>query len=180
MNIKNADLFEFKYDYARLIAEIKDQEGVAVTSDPKQWRMEVPDYTEIFNSWKAANYPEQAIKWINYYPDDHFVDELGEKLCQHFNIRYRRAWISRIDPGYSAPWHWDVEDNPKKYQGSLRLTIFMHDCQPGHIFILGKEDCFYNMKSGQGIFWHRFNEYHIGMNAGLTPKYLYHLKAVAL
>jgi hypothetical protein len=176
----HADLFEFDYDWNSLVESIKHHEGIPITTDPKIWRMEVPDYTKILQTWKDANYPEEMIKWINYYPEQHFSDDLGNSLCEHFKIRYRRAWISRIDPGYSAPWHWDVEDNPEEYEGSLRLCMFIQDGQPGHIFILGKEDYFYNMKAGQGIFWHRYNEYHIGMNAGLTPKYMYHLKAKSI
>jgi hypothetical protein len=173
----NADFFTFNYDWKGLIDSIKDQESVPITTDPSIWKMEIPDYLEIFNLWKKANYPEHMIRWNNYYPNVHFTDELDKLICEHFNIGYRRSWISRVDPGYSAPWHWDIEDEPEDYDGPLRLSIFIKNCQPGHIFILGKEDVFFNMKEGDGIFWKRFNEYHIGMNAGLEPKYMYHLKA---
>lgn len=174
---QNGDFFRFEYDWASLVESIKDHEGVPITPDPKIWRMEVPAYSEIKKTWEEANYPDEMIKWINYYPGVHYTEEIDKLVCDHFNIGYRRSWISKIEPGYSAPWHWDVEDDPEDYDGPLRLSIFIQDCSPGQIFILGKEDCFYNMTAGDGIFWHRFNEYHIGMNAGLEPKYMYHLKA---
>ena len=176
MKLTNAELFNFDYNWKELILNLKDQKSIPITPDPNIWRMDVPAYSEILNNWKLANYPEHMIKWNNYYPGQHFTTELDELICKKFNIGYRRSWISSIDPGYSAPWHWDVEDDPEDYEGPLRFSIFLQDGEPGHIFILGKEDCFYNMKAGQGIKWHRFNEYHIGMNAVLTPKYMYHLK----
>jgi len=176
-NYVNADFFKFEYDWSGLLDSIKDFEGVPNTPDPSIWKMEIPAYSEIKKTWEEANYPDSHIKWINFYPGQHYTEELDKLLCNHFNIGYRRSWISKIEPGYSAPWHWDVEDDPEDYDGPLRLSIFINDCEPGHIFILGKEDVFYNMKSGDGIFWKRFNEYHIGMNAGLTSKYMYHLKA---
>lgn len=173
----NATYFSIDFDWKKLINSIQDQEGIPITPDPRIWRTEIPAYGEIKKTWDDANYPEEHIKWINYYPEQHYTSEIDEILCDHFNIGYRRSWISRIDPGFSAPWHWDVEDDPEDYDGPLRLSIFIKDCEPGHIFILGKEDVFFNMKEGDGIFWKRFNEYHIGMNAGLSPKYMYHLKA---
>lgn len=175
--LANGEPFRFNYDWNNLVKTIESQQGVPITPDPSIWRMDVPAYNDIKKSWSDANYPESHIKWINYYPGIHYTNNLDELLCDHFNIEYRRSWISRIDPGYSAPWHWDVEDDPEDYDNPLRLSIFIKDCDPGHIFILGKEDCFYNMKAGDGVFWKRFNEYHIGVNAGLTPKYMYHLKA---
>lgn len=176
-DIVNAELFHFDYNWKDLLSSLQNQKSVPITPDPSIWRMDVPAYSEILDTWKKANYPQEIIRWENYYPEEHYSTEIDELLCKTLNVGYRRSWISRIDPGYSAPWHWDVEDDPEDYEGPLRYSIFIHDCQPGHIFILGKEDCFYNMKEGQGIKWHRFNEYHIGMNAGLTPKYMYHLKA---
>lgn len=173
----NGKMFVFDHNWKDLVNSITDQEGVRITPDPSIWRMEVPAYSEIKKTWDDANYPKEMIKWINYYPGAHYTSDIDKLICKHFNIGYRRSWISKIDPGYSAPWHWDVEDDLEDYDRPLRLSIFIKDCEPGHIFILGKEDCFYNMKAGDGVLWNNFNEYHIGMNAGLSPKYMYHLKA---
>jgi hypothetical protein len=62
----NAELFRFEYDWKKLVLSIKDQESVPITPDPSIWRMDIPAYSEILNTWKSANYPEHMIKWNNY------------------------------------------------------------------------------------------------------------------
>jgi hypothetical protein len=169
------------FDWASILDSLKDKEGVDITPDPSIWRMEVPAYTEILNIWKEANYKLDSVKWTNYYPGVHYdTGDIDETLCKILNVKLRRSWISRIDPGYSAPWHWDVEDDPEEVGDALRYTVFLGDSKLGHIFILGEEDYFINVKHGTMIKWNRYDEWHIGMNAGLVPKYMYHLKAKRL
>jgi hypothetical protein len=188
MNPKNAKFvtIDIPIDWKQLLESVKTQEGVEITPDPSIWRMEVPDYTEILNIWKNANYLMEAIKWINYYPGQHYSEnDIDKVLCEHLNVKYRRSWLSRIDPGYSAPWHWDVEDDPEEEENALRFSVFLGDGKLGHIFILGKEhlgeeDYFINMKHGSIIEWNNYHDWHLGANVGLEPKYMYHLKATRL
>jgi hypothetical protein len=192
MNPVNAKFvnIDIPIDWAALLESVKPQQGVEITTDPAIWRMEVPDYTEILNLWNKANYFQDAVKWINYYPGQHYSQEdIDETLCKHLNVKYRRSWLSRIDPGYSAPWHWDVEDDKEEEENALRFSVFLGDGKLGHIFILGKEtsewkpgdeDYFINMKHGSIIEWNSYRNWHIGANIGLVPKYMYHLKATRL
>ncbi len=190
MDLKNAKFvdIEIPIDWQSLLESVKPQQGVEITTDPAIWRMEVPAYTEILNIWNKANYPNDAVKWINYYPGQHYSeDDIDRTLCKYLNVKYRRSWLSRIDPGYSAPWHWDVEDDAEEEENALRFSVFLGDGKLGHIFILGgesgepgNEDYFINMKHGSIIEWNNYHNWHIGANIGLQPKYMYHLKATRL
>lgn len=172
---------DLPFDWREILDSLTGKEGVDITPDPAIWRMEVPAYTEILNIWKTANYKMDSIKWTNYYPGQHYDSKnIDEVLCEKLGVGYRRSWISRVDPGFSAPWHWDVEDDPEEIDGALRFTVFLGDAKLGHIFILGEEDYFINVEHGTLIKWNRYDEWHIGMNAGLVPKYMYHLKAKRL
>jgi len=155
-------------------------EGVDILPNPKNWNIDTPGYNEILQLWKNANYNFNAIKWTNYYPDTHFPKSIEEDLSKQLNIKPLRSWISKIDPGYTAPWHWDVDDNEKEYlkQGILvRYSIFIQDGKPGQVFMLENET-FYNQSRGTVVKWKDYKAWHAGANAGLTPKYMYHLLGI--
>ena len=84
-------------------------------------------YLKIYNQWVAADFNMSAIKWINYYPGQHFDEDIVSQLSKSLDITAHRAWISKITPGYFAPWHWDVDDSEEQYlsKGTIkRFSIF--------------------------------------------------------
>jgi hypothetical protein len=88
-----------------------------------------------------------------------------------------RAWISKVDPGFYAPWHWDADEKEQEYldKGEVRrYSIFIGHKGLGHVFMLGK-DYLYNLPKGSIFRWKDYKEWHAGMNAGLTPKYMFHI-----
>jgi hypothetical protein len=150
--------------------------GVDITTDPSRWNLDTPGYKEIYQMWKDANFNMDSIKWTNYYPDKHFNSNIVNVYSTDFKIIHR-AWISRLDPGYMAPLHWDVDDNEHEYlkHGPLkRKTIMMQDFALGQLFILGKEH-YYNLLENSVIDWDKYNEWHSASNASMLPNYMLHI-----
>lgn len=170
--------YYYRYDLAELVNTLLLKEGTSVTTDPSRWNFDTSGYTDIYKMWQAANFNPNSIKWINYYPGKDYPQELVDDVAGYLRLNgVHRSWISRIDPGYYAPWHWDVDDNEETYlqKGSIKrysLTL----CEPtlGHIFILG-EDYLYNTPHGSIFRWNKYKEWHAGINAGITPKFMLHV-----
>ena len=164
-------------DWKELITDLSKKKGSDIIVDFNNWNLETPGYQEIYNIWQAANFNTNAIKWINYYPGIDFSTEIIDNISNYLDISVHRSWISRIDPGFFAPWHWDVDDNEGHYKEKgeiIRYSCFISPCSLGHIFIIGK-DYFYNQEEGTLIKWKKYNEWHAGMNGGLKSKYMLHI-----
>jgi len=152
--------------------------GSDVTVDPERWNQGNPEYVKILNMWKAANFNLSAIKWTNYYPGQHFPETVIIEQLENLKITHvHRAWISKLDPGFLAPWHWDVDDNEQEYlkRGSItRYTVLIEPMAHGHILIIG-DDYYYNKPEGTVIKWSNYKEWHSGINAGMSPSYMLHI-----
>lgn len=153
-------------------------EGVPVTTDPSRWNLDTPGYTEIYQMWQTANFNSTAIKWTNYYPEQHFPQSIIDDIATYLRLDgVHRAWISRVDPGYFAPWHWDVDDNEPKYleKGEIkRYSVMLDEPVHGHIFVLGN-DYLFETPRGAVFKWNNYKDWHSGINAGMTPKYMLHI-----
>lgn len=164
-------------DWDTIIANLS--EGKDITPDPSIWNLDNSEYKKIHNQWESANFNMQSIKWTNYYPGQ-YPKEIDDYYCETLSLKYLRSWISRIDPGYYAPWHWDVDDRLDEYTAMgtpLRYSIFISRPSITSIFVVGN-NCYSNMQQGSVIEWEKYNEWHAGMNAGLEPKYMYHLLGI--
>jgi hypothetical protein len=163
--------------WTELITQLSSKQGVEVTTDPSRWNLDNPEYLKIYNQWVSADFNMSAIKWINYYPGQHFEQNIATDLADSLGISVHRAWISKINPGYFAPWHWDVDDNEEQYlaKGEIkRFSIFLSKPHPGHFFTTDDET-FSNTQQGMIYQWKNYRSWHAGANAGLTPKYMFHL-----
>lgn len=166
-------------DWDQLISLLLTVEGSNVTTDPARWNTDTPGYNEIYTMWSDANFNSNSIKWINYYPGVHFEQSIIDNIASYLNVSIHRSWISRIDPGYFAPKHWDVDDNENEYlkKGKIyRYSVIMGDPTHGHIFIVG-DDYLYNCDKGSIFKWHNYRDWHSGINAGMKPKFMLHLIA---
>jgi hypothetical protein len=164
-------------DWKKLTNQLLTQDGISITTDPLKWNLNTSGYLEIYKMWQSANFNSSAIKWINYYPNKHFHQSIIDNISDHLKIKHIRSWISRIDPGYFAPWHWDVDDNEQEYlsNGKIqRYSIFIEPPTFGHIFILGN-DYLINESLGSIIQWNNHREWHSGINAGMVPKFMLHI-----
>jgi len=159
-----------------VISNLKN--GSDVTVDPAHWNLANPEYAKILELWKNANFNLESIKWTNYYPEKDFPGSVVNHIAQELNLTtVHRAWISKIDPGYMAPWHWDVDDNEADYlkHGVIkRYTIIIKQMAKGHTLIIG-DDVFFNKPVDTIIKWSKHNEWHSSSNSGLEPSYLLHI-----
>ena len=152
--------------------------GSDITVNPTHWNLDNPEYAKILELWKNANFNLESIKWTNYYPAKDFPDGVVNHIAQELNLkRVHRAWISKIDPGYMAPWHRDVDDNEAEYlkHGAIkRYTVIIKQMAKGHTLIIG-DDVFFNKPTDTVIKWAKHNEWHSSSNSGLEPSYLLHI-----
>lgn len=159
-----------------VIERLKD--GSEVTVDPARWNLDNPEYHKIYDIWKKANFNLSSIKWTNYYPGTHFPNEVVEQQAESLNLNHvHRSWVSKIDPGFMAPWHWDVDDYEQEYLklGPIkRYTVIIEQMVHGHILIIG-EDHYFNQPLGTVIKWSNYKEWHSGINAGMAPNYMFHI-----
>lgn len=164
-------------DWKNIINSLQSTSGVVINDDPVKWNLKNTEYLKIRNKWQESNFNKHAIGWINYYPKTHFDNNIVTEISKFLKINIHRAWISKVEPGFYAPWHWDIDDKEDEYLSFgniLRFSIFINESEPGQIFILGK-DYFYNSFAGLTIKWHSYQEWHCGINASFSPKYMMHL-----
>lgn len=159
-------------DWPSIICSIKNKPGTSVVPDRK--KLSSNEYQKLFDMWDNANFNYSSAKWINYYPEDYgyTISNTFESIVKSKHIR---SWISRIDPGYYAPWHWDIDDNETEYLklGKLRRFIcFIGEVHPGHVSIINNS-CLHAEQEGNIYEWNSYNDWHAGVNAGLIPKFQY-------
>jgi hypothetical protein len=173
-----SELIFNKHDLVSLSKSLLSNRGTVINTDPHRWQQDTPGYTEIFTMWKEAEFNVSSIEWINYYPEKDFNNDIVTDAADFLELSgIHRSWISRINPGYYAPWHWDVDDNENEYlkKGEIkRYTITMSNPTIGHIFILN-DDYHFNKPSGTILKWKNYKDWHAGINGGLTPKFMFHL-----
>jgi hypothetical protein len=162
-------------NWKEIILNLKD--GVEVMPEIEKKSFHNINYTDILNIWKKSNFNLSSVKWINFYPELHFPRNIETLTGKDLNITPLRSWISKIDPGFCAPWHWDVDENEDEYlkKGTLiRASCFIQDPTPGHIFQI-EDQYYYNLPCGEMILWEHHRQWHAAANFGLVPKYMYHI-----
>lgn len=170
--------YYYRFDLEELVDSLSNQPGTDIVIDPCQWNMDTDGYAEIYNMWRSANFNHASIKWTNYYPNVNYTQDLVDDVAKYLRLKgVHRSWISRIDPGYYAPWHWDVDDKEAEYlcEGPIkRYSIMLGKPTIGHVFILD-EDHLYNVPEGSIFKWKDYKSWHAGINAGMRPKFMFHI-----
>lgn len=170
--------YYYRFNLEELIDSLSNQSGTDIVVDPSRWNMNTDGYAEIHDIWRSANFNPASIKWTNYYPGINYTQDLVDDVANYLRLKgVHRSWISRIDPGYYAPWHWDVDDNETEYlsKGHIkRYSIMLGKPTIGHVFILG-DDHLYNAPEGSIFKWNDYKSWHAGINAGMKPKFMFHI-----
>jgi hypothetical protein len=140
------------------------------------WNLNNPHYMKIYDQWKENNFNMQAVKWTNYYPEQ--FPKITEQISDIMGIQPLRSWISKIDPGYYAPWHFDVDEEEELYasKNADRYSCFISQPKLGHVTIIGDE-LFSNTATGTFIKWNDRLAWHTSMCACMSPNYMFHLIA---
>jgi len=140
---------------------------------PEEWANK-KDYNEIHRLWLDANMNIQGVKVTNYEPDsfDNSVIPAMEKLL---GLTHLESWISRIDPGCMAPYHWDFDNELISKLGVTprRVSVHINEFAFGHVFIVENKIC-YDYQVGDMIEFPSIRSWHAGANLGIIPKYMYH------
>jgi hypothetical protein len=160
-------------NWADVISLIQDKEGCVL---PKLiWSN--PHFEEMKRLYVNSQYIMYSAEWINYYPEqdyDTIVDQAFGNWVGH--PRKIRAWISRINPGKTAPWHWDLDDHEEEYlKGGdiVRFSVRINEPAVGQTAIVGNTALSGATPAGEVYRWPDHRMWHGSANAGLTPKYQY-------
>ena len=140
---------------------------------PDEWANK-KDYSDIHKLWMDADINIAGVRVSNYEPEqmDSGVKPAMEKLL---GLTHIESWISRIDPGCMAPYHWDF-DNAKIAELELtprRVSVHISEFAFGHVFIVEDKIC-YNYAVGDMLEFPTIRAWHAGANLGLKSKYMYH------
>jgi hypothetical protein len=163
-------------DWHNIIASIDTLPGKKV--DLINWNN--PLFLKIKEMFQSSNYNMSSAEWINYYPGKDFsenVNQLFGNFVNHPNVI--RSWISKVNPGKTAPWHWDVDDDEEKYLTNGKLVRFsckIGSSDPAHITVVG-DQVLYDNQSGDVYQWPDHRTWHGSANAGLIPKYQFNYLA---
>lgn len=159
-------------DWFDVITKLQNYQGKCIV--PDKTVLTSPAYKELFDLWDTSNFNYSSVQWINYYSS-----EYGKNIQIEFEkivgAKHLRSWISKINPGYCAPWHWDVDDDEEEYieYGKLkRFVCTIGQQHPWHFSVVGNTSL-HNSENGDIFLWDNYKEWHAGMNAGVTPKYQY-------
>ena len=164
-------------DWTSIVDKVLSIDGEHVSlNHPENIPTTNTHFTQIVNQLRAGNYDFNSVNWIDYYPGIHFDNSCVEAFSKLVGYKLCRAWISRVDPGKTAPWHWDVDDREEEFTalGNLkRWTCFITPPKVGHSLIIGERG-FYNQPLGTIYEWPTHREWHCASNCGLEPQVLFH------
>lgn len=157
-------------DWDKVIDEVKDKEGTVLPN--LIW--DNPHFEVMRKLYDESNYIIEASEWINYYPGQDYDEKINKKFGEFVgHPEYARAWISRINPGKTAPWHWDLDDHEAEYMAKgeiVRFVCKMNDPAPGQVTIIGNT-ALHGGLQGDIYKWPDHRMWHGSVNCGLEPKY---------
>lgn len=160
-----------------ILQELSKGDGDRISFyDLKNIPLDMPEAQEVKKNLDDANWDYGVIRWQDYHAGKHFDNSIVEEFSNLVGYKTCRSWISRLDPGAYAPWHWDIDDREGDYLklGSLkRFTCFITEPSIGQVLII-EDKCYYNPPINTIVEWPSYKSWHCASNAGLTPQYLFH------
>jgi len=154
--------------------------GKSITANPNMWNSNNIEYKKIFSLWTDAGFNLNSVKWENFYPGADFDKKISENIAKELNLKELRSWISKLEPGYCAPWHWDIDDCEAEYltQGTpKRYSCFINEPVKGQILILG-DDYYFNQPVGTIIEWDHYHQWHSATNVSMEANFMFHILGI--
>jgi hypothetical protein len=111
-------------DCESIVSELLDKPGKDLLPNKFLWNEKNSGYGELFSLWESGNFNLASAKWTNYYPGKDYDETVTTAFEKLLGVKTARAWISRVDPGYCTPWHWDTDDNEEYYLSLGNLKRF--------------------------------------------------------
>lgn len=129
----------------------------------------------VMGNWLSAGYKYKNIFWENFRTGNELSESLATEFAKIVNAVPLRVFITRIVPGVTAPWHYDVLPDYSEYGEVVRYICFIHKAIPGQI-IAFKDVTFYNEDIGNIYKWDDTKQWHAAANASLQPYSLFHFE----
>lgn len=177
------DNFKEKFDCIQFLKEISHHQGdLRSPENPYGENAELDEELKLAKqqmkeNWEKAGYLSNgAVQWINFYAGQHYDHSYVDKFANLVNADPINTWVSTIPVGKCVPWHWDIIANYKQYKNDskmVRYSLFLDEPQIGHIFVLG-DQAFHFIEQGAVYKWIKWDEWHLGMNAGFETKHMFH------
>lgn len=164
-------------DWAGIIKSIEDQSPAHRGTSYKKGDG-VDGVDEMAELWESAGYGDNA-SWDFFFPDVNFDRQIVSNFENWAKIPKKRqgrgiSWISRINPGKCAPWHWDATTDYRTLRINTKIRLHCHIQPPtdGH-FLFIDDACLYKKKLGDTYRWKNRNLWHGGINGGNIPMYTF-------
>lgn len=122
-----------------------------------------------------------SIEFKHYYPKKHFNQDFIKEIESITNTKNLLSFVSEIQPGKCAPWHWDINPWLHEYpDGDIhRYVCFIDTPKYGQAFMI-EDECFYMETQGNIYKYPSLDSWHAGFNAGLETKFLFTFTGLVL
>lgn len=163
-------------DWAKLIRSLEKQKPASTGTSYKRGDP-VDGVDKMADLWEEAGYGNNA-SWDFFFPEVNFDKQIVLDFAKWAGVKkYTNAWISRVNPGHVAPWHWDATNDIKTLSKptKMRLHCHMQAPQNGHCLFVEKHS-FYREKKGSVYRWSSRNLWHGAINCGIKPMYTFNFR----
>ena len=170
------DWYAFAENLRKIPDPVKPVRNIEYTSYKTMFeKSNDPETLEIMQKWFDCNYNLDSAKWVNYQGIQDYSNDITERFAKWVDIQPLKSWVTRVDPGCTAPCHPDIEKDLKPYLSNgkiIRYTCHMCDDGIGSAFFL-EDHFFYNQPNGNTYRWDNWLLWHGGVNAGTKPHWLF-------
>jgi hypothetical protein len=138
---------------------------------------EVEDDLFLLNRFKDANYNFESAVWHLYRPEEHYDKLIADRIASHFKIQL--GWISifKLDPGCTAPMHFEDGVPIASASSTSRIWIQLSLPEHGQVLMVGN-DVFYNTQLGDAYRWDHYTQEHSAANCSMKPWYFAFLQGI--
>lgn len=165
-------------DCQALINELSAKQGkieTGIRDDYDPNHPQVKDYLYLKNLAEVSGYNKAgSVRFEHFYPGLDFDQSIADNFGKFVNATPKMIWVSKIMPGYCAPWHWDIIEHENEYRKEgevVRFHCHLSKPKPGHVFMI-ENKAFYMEEQGNTYQWNDLRAWHAGSNVGLEPKWL--------
>ena len=169
------------YEFAETLKNIPDDlvkpvRNAEFTSDKTMFEESTdPKTMKIMQKWFDCNYNLDSVKWVNYQGIENYGNSITARFADWVGVQPLKSWVTRVDPGCTAPYHPDIEADlfEEQINGQIvRYTCHMCDDGIGAAFFL-EDHFFYNQPNGNVYKWDNWLSWHGAVNAGTKPHWLF-------
>lgn len=131
---------------------------------------------------KAYAKTPDSLEFISYTRENGYSKDLDKRIGKLLGCKVFLSWVSKVNPGKCVAPHIDDEEiyfaNSKHPKEKLvRYHIHVSKPSMGAAFFIG-DDAYHAEEQGSVYQWPAIDSIHCGMNAGVKPKFLYHVLGV--